>query len=87
MTMTATTTGLPISLIDQVLALSPEQREELAEIVALEDMPTDPRTEDQLFADLLSDSEAADVGAIPSLTRHEAQQQRRQFLRTKYGIQ
>jgi hypothetical protein len=87
MTTTATASTLPQGLIDQVLALTPEQRKELAEFVALEDMPTDQRTEVQLSSDLLSDAEAADTGAIPSLTREAAQQQRQQFLRSKYGIE
>ena len=87
MTPTATRTGLPTALLDQVMALTPEQREELMELAALEEMPSDPRTEEQLMADLVRDAEAADASTVPSLTREQARDHVRKTLRDKYGFE
>jgi hypothetical protein len=88
MTPTASRTGIPTELVDQVLALTPEQREELSELIDLADMPPpDPRTEEELMADLVRDAEAADSGRVPSLTREQAKEQVRKELREKYGFE
>ena len=87
MTPTATKTGLPADLIERVSALTPEQREELFELTELSGLPPDPRTEEELMADLVRDAELADSGAVPSLTREEAKEQVRTFLREKYGFE
>lgn len=87
MTPTATRTGLPAGLIEQVNALTPEQREELFELTALADMPPDPRTEEQLMAELKRRIEDAESGRVVGLTREEAKEQRRKFLREQYGFE
>lgn len=87
MTPTATRTGLPADLIERVSALTPEQRDELFELTCLEDMPSGPRTEEQLMADLVRDAELADAGLLPSLTREQAKEQVRKELREKYGFE
>jgi hypothetical protein len=88
MTPTASRTGLPADLIERVNALTPEQREELAELIELADMPPpDPRTEEELMADLIRDAELADTGLLPSLTREQASEHVRKELRDKYGFE
>lgn len=88
MTPIATRTGIPADLIERVNALTPEQREELAEIIDLADMPPpDPRTDEELMADLVRDAELADAGLLPSLTPEQAQEQVRRELREKYGFE
>lgn len=87
MTPTTSRTGIPIDLIERVTALTPEQREELFELTCLDDMPPDPRSEEELMADLVRDAEAADTGKVPSLTREQAKEQVRSVLREKYGFE
>ena len=87
MTPTPTRTGLPADLIERVNALTPEQWDELFELTVLDGLPPDTRTEEELMADLVRDAEAADSGAVPSLTREEAKDQVRTFLREKYGFE
>lgn len=87
MTPTPTRTGLPADLVERVNALTPEQRDELFELTALDNLPPDTRTEEELMADLVRDAELADSGAAASLTREEAKEQVRAFLREKYGYE
>ena len=88
MTPTATNTGLPTDLTERVTGLTPEQREELSEIIDTADMPPpDPQTDEQLMADLIRDAELADAGLLPSLTREQAKEQVRKELREKYGFE
>lgn len=88
MTPTASRTGIPADLIERVMTLSPEQQDELTDLIALADLPpTDPRTEEELMADLVRDAKAADSGRLPSMTPEQVQEYVRRELREKYGFE
>lgn len=88
MTPTASRTGIPADLIERVNALTPEQREELAEIIDLADMPPpDPRTEEELMDELKRRIEDVESGKVVGLTREQAREQRRKELREKYRFE
>jgi putative addiction module component (TIGR02574 family) len=87
MTPTATRTGIPADLIERVNALTPEQREELFELTCLDDMPPDPRTEEELMAELKRRIEDAESGRVVGLTREEAKEQVRKILREQHGFE
>jgi len=88
MTPTASRTGIPADLIERVNALTPEQREELSEIIDSADMPPpDPRTEEELMAELKRRIEEAESGKVVGLTREEAKEQVRRILREQHGFE
>jgi hypothetical protein len=83
---TATRTGLPPALLDQVLALTPEQREELFELAALEDMPPDPRTEEDWRTEIARRVADIQAGRAVLMSREEAYEQVRVEMR-KLGVE
>jgi putative addiction module component (TIGR02574 family) len=87
MTPTASRTGIPADLIERVHALTPEQREELSELIDLADMPPDTRTPEEWKEELKRRIEEAESGAVRGLTREEAAEQIRIDLRTMYGFE
>ena len=86
MTPTATRTGLPTALVDQVMALTPEQREELFELAALEDVPPDPRTEAEWREEIARRVADVEAGRSVLMTREEANEQVRAEMR-KLGVE
>lgn len=84
---TTTRTGLPAGLVEQVLALTPEQRGELFELAEVADLPPDPRTEEQLTAELKRRIEDAESGRAVGVTREEAKEQVRKILREQHGFE
>lgn len=88
MTPTATRTGIPADLVKQVFDLTPEQREELSELIDAADLPPpDPRTEEELMAELKRRIEDAESGRVVGLTREEAKEQVRKILRERHGFE
>lgn len=87
MTPTASRTGIPADLVDRVLALTPEQQEELTDMIALADVPQDTRTEDELMTELKRRIEDAESGRVVGLTREEAKEQVRKILRERHGFE
>jgi putative addiction module component (TIGR02574 family) len=87
MTPTTTRTGIPADLIERVNALTPEQQEELFELTCPDDMPPDPRTEEELMAELKRRIEDAESGRVVGLTREEAKEQVRKILREQHGFE
>lgn len=87
MTPTAKPSGLTPELIEQVKILTPEEQDELFALVIDADMPPDTRTEEEWAAEIKRRIEEAESGTVPSLTREEAAEQVRTFLREKYGFE
>lgn len=69
MKTTATATSLPQGLIDQVMALTPEQREELAEIVGL---TPDERSEEEWQLENIRRMEEIVAGRAALMSRQES---------------
>ncbi len=87
MTPSITRTGLSAELIEQVNALTPEQREELSEIIDSADLPPDTMTEEELMAELKRRIEDAESGRVVGLTREQAKEQVRKILREQHGFE
>lgn len=88
MTPTASRTGIPADLIERVMSLSPEQQDELVDLIDSADLPPpDPRTEEELMAELKRRIEDAESGRVVGLTREEAKEQVRKILREQHGFE
>ncbi len=87
MTPTATRTGIPADLIERVMTLSPEQQDELAELIALADLPPDPMTDDEFKIELARRVADVQAGRAVLLTREEADEQVRKTLREQHGFE
>ena len=86
MTPTASRTGIPADLIERVMTLSPEQQDELAELIALADLPPDPMSEEEFKAELARRVADVQAGRAVLLTREEADEQVREEMR-KLGVE
>jgi putative addiction module component (TIGR02574 family) len=86
MTPTATRTGLPAALVEQVLALTPEQRDELFELVELADLPPDTRTDAEWKEEIARRVADVQAGRSVLLTREQAEAEIREAMR-KLGVE
>ena len=68
------------------MTLSPEQQDELAELIALADLPPDPMSEEEFKAELARRVADVQAGRAVLLTREEADEQVREEMR-KLGVE
>ena len=87
MTPTATRTGIPADLIERVMTLSPEQQDELAEIIDAANCPPETMTDGELKAELKRRIEDVESGKAQLLTREEAKERVRKTLREQHGFE
>jgi putative addiction module component (TIGR02574 family) len=87
--MTPTATDeLPGDLVERVKQLSPRGKEQLLDLLENEiELPPDPRTEEELMAELKRRIEDAESGRVVGLTREEAKEQVRKMLREQHGFE
>ncbi len=86
MTPTASRTGVPADLIERVMTLSPEQQEELSELIAVADMPPNQLSDEEFKAEIARRVAEVQAGRAVLLTREEADEQVREEMR-KVGVE
>ena len=86
MTPTASRTGIPADLIERVMTLSPEQQDELSEMIALADLPPDTVSDEEFKAELARRVADVAAGRAVLLTREQAEEQVREEMR-KSGVE
>lgn len=69
---TSVPTGLTPALVEQVLKLSPDDRDRLRDIMDDEDLPPDDRTDEEIAAEIKRRSDDYHAGKGELLTREES---------------